>query len=369
LATGLALGQHVGVASNPRLEALIESAPDDPQNYRVYGDWLQSQGDPRGELIALQLALEEDSLTDSQKRARTIAERALLDTHAAELLGPVKNNDKLLYVTWHRGFFREVSNRNPRSNEVSKRQRKNGDLPRMLANILDHPSARFVREIRLEPSSALPLAAILDVLKSRRLPLLQTAGVWTGSIDAAGAEKLYATLPEIRHLALECFLESLGRIALPELRSLRIGDRPPLTLLDDLVRAHVPKLEALRLERLPGDDSPGYDKFFEGRGLPSLRRFRVQLAEDVDDHIVQNMLGSSLIERLVGLELGIRSNRLIGGSGRLGNVRRLLVTNVDRLRHLQQLRLSPRLFDRNVADQLRRELGDRVSFGLAQEDG
>src|SRR5687767_3359435 len=40
--------------SNPELEKRILANPDDAEAYLVYGDWLQSQGDPRGELVVLQ---------------------------------------------------------------------------------------------------------------------------------------------------------------------------------------------------------------------------------------------------------------------------------------------------------------------------
>ncbi|MBA3538368.1 MAG: TIGR02996 domain-containing protein, partial [Deltaproteobacteria bacterium] len=39
---------------NPKLEAAILADPDDTAAYLVYADWLQSRGDPRGELIVLQ---------------------------------------------------------------------------------------------------------------------------------------------------------------------------------------------------------------------------------------------------------------------------------------------------------------------------
>ncbi|MGZ3423537.1 MAG: WGR domain-containing protein, partial [Polyangiales bacterium] len=44
-------------ASNPELEAKIVADPNDTQAYLVFADWLQSKGDPRGELIAVQHAL------------------------------------------------------------------------------------------------------------------------------------------------------------------------------------------------------------------------------------------------------------------------------------------------------------------------
>jgi uncharacterized protein (TIGR02996 family) len=45
------------VSDAERLLAAIHAAPDDDAPRLVYADWLQSRGDPRGELIALQCAL------------------------------------------------------------------------------------------------------------------------------------------------------------------------------------------------------------------------------------------------------------------------------------------------------------------------
>ena len=44
-------------ARNAELEAAIAAAPDEVEPYLVYADWLQSRGDPRGELITLQHAM------------------------------------------------------------------------------------------------------------------------------------------------------------------------------------------------------------------------------------------------------------------------------------------------------------------------
>jgi uncharacterized protein (TIGR02996 family) len=41
---------------NPEIEAQIKANPDDPAPYQIYADWLQERGDPRGELINLQVA-------------------------------------------------------------------------------------------------------------------------------------------------------------------------------------------------------------------------------------------------------------------------------------------------------------------------
>lgn len=51
--------QHRGYRSgfhDERFEALLRENPDDLNTLRAYGDWLQEQRDPRGELIATMLA-------------------------------------------------------------------------------------------------------------------------------------------------------------------------------------------------------------------------------------------------------------------------------------------------------------------------
>jgi len=42
---------------NAAMEKLIAKAPDNPEGYLVYADWLEQQGDPRGELVNLQYRL------------------------------------------------------------------------------------------------------------------------------------------------------------------------------------------------------------------------------------------------------------------------------------------------------------------------
>lgn len=72
----------------------------DPADFLVFGDWLQSVGDPRGELVAIQHALE---TAVNEERARLIdAEKKLLalpDLAPGFDLGTLK---------WKRGFVRKV---------------------------------------------------------------------------------------------------------------------------------------------------------------------------------------------------------------------------------------------------------------------
>src|SRR5215204_4545802 len=87
---------------NLDLEAAIIANPEDDQLYRVYADWLEGQGDPRAQLIRVQL--------DSGDSAA----RPLLRERAEELLGPSLAKFALA-LSWKRGFvfWATLSERNP----------------------------------------------------------------------------------------------------------------------------------------------------------------------------------------------------------------------------------------------------------------
>jgi uncharacterized protein (TIGR02996 family) len=121
------------VVRQRELEAQIVENPDDDAGYLVYGDWLQAHGDPRGSLIAIQAAR---CAADTPELAA--AELALLDAHRAALLAFDPPPD----VEWHLGFWRGVTV------GASDRGAEPGGGAG-LAGLLDAPSARFVRELRL----------------------------------------------------------------------------------------------------------------------------------------------------------------------------------------------------------------------------
>src|SRR5688572_29970061 len=90
------------MARNPELEQALLANPDDEQSYQVYADWLQAQGDPRGELASLQ--------TGKIDAARRKREQELLTSNRAALLGelPEPADNSELQVVWHAGWLRSV---------------------------------------------------------------------------------------------------------------------------------------------------------------------------------------------------------------------------------------------------------------------
>ena len=146
-------------ARNPELEKAIVANPSDREAYTVLADWLQEQGDPRGELISLQLGYKD-------KQAK-----ALIEKHADYFLGELaehqtvhdegNNNSSSNLRTsaqekewqktqqqaflWRNGFIYRVRlSHDSYSDEVYK-----GDTVDILEQVLDHPSGRFCGRVRV----------------------------------------------------------------------------------------------------------------------------------------------------------------------------------------------------------------------------
>src|SRR5262245_51901314 len=67
----------------------IKGRPDDDVPRLILGDWLQDQGDPRGEFICLQVRRARLREDDPEATAMLRRERELLRHHAFDWLGPL----------------------------------------------------------------------------------------------------------------------------------------------------------------------------------------------------------------------------------------------------------------------------------------
>lgn len=76
-------------ASSPGevLERAILADPDDVASHAAYADWLTQQGDPRGEFIQVQLALEDPSQPPAARKDLHRREQELLQQHGRQWLG------------------------------------------------------------------------------------------------------------------------------------------------------------------------------------------------------------------------------------------------------------------------------------------
>jgi uncharacterized protein (TIGR02996 family) len=93
-------------------EALVEN-PDDLAAHSAYADYLMEQGDPRGELIQVQLALEDPGRPAAERKQLQKREAELLKQHGGQwlgdlgrfLVGPWSGPDKPYHYQFARGWL------------------------------------------------------------------------------------------------------------------------------------------------------------------------------------------------------------------------------------------------------------------------
>jgi uncharacterized protein (TIGR02996 family) len=70
-------------------EQALSADPNDLAGWCAYADYLTERGDPRGEIMQVQIALENESLPKGQRQSLKKKEAELLKKHERDLLGPL----------------------------------------------------------------------------------------------------------------------------------------------------------------------------------------------------------------------------------------------------------------------------------------
>jgi uncharacterized protein (TIGR02996 family) len=231
-------------------QALVED-PDDLAAHMAYADFLQERGDPRGEFISVQLALEDPARPPRDRVRLEAHEQELLAAHAREWLGDLAPH--LLDSPAHafrlaRGWLWRLVVR-----------RDNGGLARA---VVLAPQVRLLRELIVEedprlreqrgsadwpsPSTALcptdllarsPWLGNVRVLQVGEQPERDDFRCFSGYAYSPGLPALVARLPRVEELHL--FTKRYDPVpvfaqALPRLRVLQVyhlADRYPLEVL------------------------------------------------------------------------------------------------------------------------------------------
>ena len=203
-------------ARNPDLEAAIAANPLDRDPYVVFADWLQQQGDPRGELMSLQLSGKEE------------AAEALLAEHEAYFLGPLAEH-KLVYdeggsnsvsslrtpeqeeawqqihtqaFRWRNGFIHFLRLSHDEDQEPKKLE---STLTEILGQVLDHPSGRYIVEVAFHGNGNLNddnLQPLIDKLAEKAPPTIRklTLGDNIDQISWHHVGSLAGLWPSVPHL-------------------------------------------------------------------------------------------------------------------------------------------------------------------------
>ncbi len=272
-------------AVNKTMVALIEKNPNEQANYLAYADWLQDQGDPRGELIMVQHGL----AINPKDQKLLKAEKQLLSDYSEHFLGALAPyaEDMLDELEWSMGYLR-------RAKILTTHDRCPGFGPKgktipfteALQFLLDLTSAQFLQGLTLgienfEDNDYAAAIGVLAETKHKTLKELYIGDFHCEETElnwsAAGPlEPLCKGLPVLEELVVRSGSLSAGKLTFPKLKSFTaISGELDGETLGEFANAKWPKLETLSIQLGRDIDASraleALEPVFKGKGLRQLK--------------------------------------------------------------------------------------------------
>ncbi len=321
----------------------------------MLADWLQEQGDPRGELISLQLGYKD-------KQAK-----ALIDKHADYFLGPLAEHQKVhdenhnnsssslrtsaqekewaktagQAFLWRNGFIHRVR----LSHDIYSDEAYKGKTVDILEQVLDHPSGRFIVEFAFQ-SNGDPneenLQDLIDMLGKKAPPTTRKI-TFGDNIDqiswhhTGNLSKLWKGVPNLRTLEIETGEFDVGKMVAPVLeRAIFITGGLSKACAKNIATATMPKIK--HLEIYYGDENYGGNAsvkevrpLLDRTDLKHLEYLGLKNSEFADD-IARAIGGAKVLATLKTLDLSLGTMTDEGAKA--------LAAAKDSLKHLECLDLT-----------------------------
>ncbi len=322
------------VAENADLEAAVRAKRDEA-SAKVWADWLQTQGDVRGELAGL------------FQGGRDEAARALLDEQADRFLGEddLRLHDEVYDLEFVHGVLDGLSLRRTRVYN-----RKGANLAELTGRVLSLPIARLLRRLRFGLASYESdndwTETMRSVTTSKQAPFITSLRFddyhsedceisWTPTGDFSFA---WTALPSLKELVIRSGQSgTYGTLDLPSLeRFTRISGGLGADELETFATARWPNLQHLELwtgqENYGGGATVGtLERFFDGSNTPKLTSFGLVNCEILHE-CLEPLARSKLLPKLRRLDLS-------DGVLQDGDVD-LLLSHAAAFKHLEVLDLS-----------------------------
>jgi hypothetical protein len=317
------------------IEASFERNEPNDAAFAVLGDWLQTRGHPRGELIALQL--------------RGAETAGLLTRHADILLGPlwshrlIRDGSDREAFTWQRGFIH-------RAHLANVTDAAELSLAELLELLFSHPSARYLHELVIgiyrDPSDG-PIVGSTSVIAANAPATLRSLvlGEFAYPDDAeiswyehGNLAPLWPRLARLRRLVVQGAEIELGAIVLPELEhaEFRTGGLPRAAARA-ISEARWPRMRSLDVWY--GDANYGGDTTIDDvepllarTDLPHLTRLGLMNADFTDD-ICAALADAPIMRQLAELDLAMGTmtdegaSHLVNAAKRWPNLTKLVVSS------------------------------------------
>lgn len=284
------------------LEARIVDDPEDSEAWMVYGDLLQRRGDPRGELVALQIAAEAERAANPRARgAAQVAVGRYFATHAPALLGSLAKHVKdvrdpaVAPFLWRSGFIHRA--------ELAAL----GDPGAIVDELLQHPSGRLLVELAFKADDRAEAVEVLDAIARMAPPALRELDLFARA-DLADLGNVWAKIPRLRRLYLTARSFELGDLRLPDVQRARFF---ALALsprcMDSIATAPWPVLERLelRLGNRYNTESAAFEHvrpLLERADMPALTHLKIRGAPFAGA-ILRTLAQSPLARQLLVLDL------------------------------------------------------------------
>ena len=336
------------VAVNEALERELEAHPDDEKRWLVYADWLQAEGDLRGELITRQHRV---AATSSADVARDDAFQVFVDEHLEQLFpgcaDELRGGGQVpeLALEWRHGFVVGATlsalNRERAVNLGELAQRL---LPLPVCRFLKRLSFGLNHDVTQYGARTNDYGPVVNALISRpelqRLEHLEF-GLQEPDIDEDSNEPealhgwgdlsaLWPHVPRLRALRVKGSGGVLGVLDLPELRSATLeleGLEPEV--FSEVIAARWPKLE--RFELWDQGEAVELEPLLHVLSAVPLTQLSLPFTEQAGA-LFRQLLGTPLLKRLRAIELRDAALPL--------SALEFLKENLDAFRHLERLDLT-----------------------------
>lgn len=325
-------------AAMARLEEAIVAAPDSVEPYMVYGDWLSEQDDPLGRLIAVQIKRVEKPRDKALIDEEVLLLREHADVWLAELDG-----EEGFDASWRWGFLDEA--RFGLADSPCSM-----DPLAALDALFRLPTSRFLRGLVLgdfgaeEDFDYAPESDYSEILRAigdlNIPPTLRRFGVEPklvrlGSAYVGSLEPIYSRMPNLESLWVKGSEIELGALDLPELHTLEITSRYPVTT--PLARGKWPKLETLKVDYCASAaNTADLGALLAADTTPALKHVALKNLRQADD-VLKVVAGSTIVKKgqvtlldLSGSDVSeMGSQWLVDNAKSLANVQRIDLSDVD----------------------------------------
>ena len=351
-------------AQNSELEEALVNNPDDGDAFQVYGDWLQAQGDPRGELCAVQAGLKREP-GNKELAAR---EKAILEKHDKYLRGGLADADQVK-LEWRYGHIYSA--------RVATEYDAEEDGAKLVKKLLALPAARLLVKLTVglvDTDGQNDYSATVKAIAAERREALRELFLgdfeypdelemsWSSLGDLS---KLWEQVPRLEKLTLQSGGSvKFGTIDLPALKhfEMRTGGLDAKSI-KAIASARWPYLETLIVWFGSSDyGASGGVKdirpILDGVGLPRLKHLGLMNAEFTDE-LCTALVKAKILPQLEELDLSKGTMTSAGA--------RVLAENKQAFSHLQHIHVEDNLLDTGDKKVLA-GFGGALHFGEQRDD-